>query len=221
MVPFGVIWREARLGKTIGRIQSNVILQQWREEIRGLVLDLGCGQSPSYGRLLGLGNGTEIRLVRLDYNPIFHPTVVADLSQGIPFKGETADLLILSSVLYILPRPEELIREARRVLKPHGKLFLVAPLIFPHHPEPTDYWRFTEQTLQLLLRETGFLQPTIVPFGGRWTAAAYLLAPFLRPQRLVAPLAYWLSMRLDAWTEKWFMQPPKCPIGYVVKATAE
>lgn len=216
-VPFRQLWKEAARGKTVGRILINDVLRQWRDEVQGLVLDLACGQMPSYWRALGLKDNPRVWLVGVDHNAKFQPRVVANLKVSLPFRNSIADTVIISSFLYIVAEPKVLLEETRRVLKPNGMLLLTAPLVYPHTPEPTDYWRFTGETLRLLLEQTGFVDVTIVPIGGRWTAAAYLLSPFMRPHRLVAPLIYWTCLQLDSWTEKCF-KLPRCPIGYVAKA---
>lgn len=217
MAGFGQLWKEAHRGKSIGRILTNEVLAQWKGSARGLVLDLACGNSPSYRRILELNDNPRVCLVGVDYNADLQPTVVADLKTTLPFKDSIADTVIVSSFIYIVAEPEDFLKETRRVLKPGGLLLLSAPSIYPHVPEPTDYWRFTEETLALLLDRAGFTQVSVIPIGGRWSAAAYLLAPFLRPRWFIAPLAYWICCILDAWTEKRF-KIPKCPIGYVVKA---
>ena len=216
-VPFRVLWRESRQGKSIARILQNQVLEQWHSEIDGIVLDLACGQDPSYWRVLRLREKPSVRLVGVEHNVALRPTVVADLGRTFPFKNGVANVVIISSFLYIVADPRALLDEARRVLKRGGLLLLTAPLIYPHNPEPTDYWRFTEDALRLLLRDTGFVEITIVPVGGRWTAAAYLLSPYLRPRRLAPIFPYWLCLKLDAWAEKRF-RIPKSPIAYVVKA---
>ena len=77
-VPFSQLWREAAGGKSIGRILTNQALLQWREELLGLVLDLACGQSPSYRRILKIkGNMppvesglTDLRSLAHDHQPL-------------------------------------------------------------------------------------------------------------------------------------------------------
>ncbi len=218
MMPFRVLWREARWGKSIGRILANQVLAQWKDEMYGVVLDLACGQMPSYRRFLGLTTNPRVRLVGIDYSHAYRPTVVADLKTPLPFKDGVADVVIVSSFLYIVAEPRALLYEVKRVLKQNAILLLTAPLVYPFSPEPTDYWRFTEEALRLLLDQTGFADTSVLPIGGRWSTATYLVTPFLRPRWLVTPLAYWLCLKLDAWTEKRF-QLSKCPIGYVVKAS--
>jgi SAM-dependent methyltransferase len=215
-VNFWALWREATRGKSIGRILTNECLKMWRGEIRGTVLDFACGQEPSYWRILDLKNNEKVHLVGIDYNPAFRPTIVADLIHSIPFKDATADVAIVSSFLYIVPDPKEFLKGVKRILKPGGCLILTAPLVFPYTPEPTDYWRFTEEGLSWLLYNAGFTDFEIVPVGNRFSAVAFLLEPFLRPRLIVAPLVHLLCLLLDRVVTYFKLRP--CPIGYVVLA---
>lgn len=218
MTPIGfkTLWQEVTRGKSIGRILTNETLRQWRGQISGVVLDLACGRDPSYWRVLGLKDNKEVCLVGVDYNPAFRPQVVADLTRPLPFREAIADVVIVSSFLYIVSDPNALLGEVQRVLRSGGWLLLTAPLVYPHTPEPTDYWRFTDEALRYLLRRNGFVEADIIAVGGRFSAAAYLLSPFLRPRWLVAPIVYWLCLKLDTWAKRFRL--PDCPIGYVVRA---
>jgi SAM-dependent methyltransferase len=207
---------EATRGKSIYRILMNECLKLWREEIRGTVLDLACGQEPSYRRILDLKNSEKVRLVGIDYNPALRPTIVANLIHSIPFKDATADVAIVSGFLHISPDPKESLKEVKRILKPGGCLILTVPFVFQYTPEPTDYWRFTEEGLSWLLYNAGFTDFEIVPVGNRFSAVAFLLGPFLRPRWIVAPLVYLLCLFLDRIVTYFKLRP--CPIGYVVLA---
>ena len=46
---------------------------------------------------------------------------VQDASR-LPYASETFDAVVIANALHILPEPEKVLREARRVLKPGGKL---------------------------------------------------------------------------------------------------
>lgn len=213
------LWREATIGgKSIYRILMNETLRQLQGEISGVVLDLACGREPSYWRILGLKKNEKVRLIGVEYTIFLRPTVVADITSPLPFKNKVADVVILSNFLHIPPYPESVLKEVYRILKINGLLVLTAPFIFNYRPEPTDHWRFTEEALQLLLQNSGFVDIHIVPFGNNFTAAAFLISPFLRPRRIIAPLIYWLCLKLDNFIKARFKQLPPCPLGYVVKA---
>ena len=45
------------------------------------------------------------------------------------------------------------IANLRKSLKSGGLLVIAVPFAFPLHDEPNDYWRFTEHTLKIILKE--------------------------------------------------------------------
>jgi SAM-dependent methyltransferase len=198
---------------------ANALMLRWRDQIRGLVIDLASGGNASYRRVLGLTENSAATVVGLDYNAAHAPDVVADLRRPLPFRDGAADWVILASFLYIAPDPCVVLREVRRILRHDGTLLLSAPFTFPYTPEPNDFQRFTEEGLRRHLSHAGFSSIEVAPYGGRWTSAVYLLSPFLRPRRVVQPVIFWLAMRLDRLTESRYPALAPAFLGYVVKAT--
>jgi len=217
---FSPSWREAAYGKSIGRVLINNFMKTWCAELKGRVLDLACGKNPSYWRLSGIHEKSDVELITGDYNPDYRPQIVLDMNRPLPFADEYADAAIIASFLYIAEKPGEVLKEARRVLKPGGTLILTAPLIFPHTPEPMDYWRFTEESLRHMLKGAGFNQLEIHPLGDRCASALYLLSPFLRPVKFFIPFLYWVALKTDQAARRYMKHWPPCPIGYVVRAKA-
>mgnify|MGYP006273963981 CR=1 FL=1 len=123
-----------------------------RHEGGGVLYDYGCGGMPYRGEL-------EPRLARyvgidLPDNPLAEVTVDAIGDVGLP-DGE-ADVLLSTQVLEHVPDPHAYLREAHRLLKPGGSLILSTHGLFKHHPDPADYWRWTESGLALQLQRAGF-----------------------------------------------------------------
>lgn len=97
----------------------------------GKVLDVGCGTGEHLQRALKAGlkpYGVEPAPGMLDVARRNVPD--AEIAQGVatelPFKDGQFDLVIMVEVLRYLDRPdtEKALREARRVLKPGGQLFV-------------------------------------------------------------------------------------------------
>jgi SAM-dependent methyltransferase len=208
------VGRRVAAGRSLMRALSDPVLEGWAASICGTALDLACGEG-SHIR----ASSSRARWVGLDVG--HRPDVVADLNAPLPIHSDSADAAVLSWFLYIAPDPAALLVEVHRVLRPGGVLLLTAPLVFPVTPEPHDLWRFTGEGLERLALEAGYTSVTIVPFGGRWTSAMYLLSPFLRPRRVIhSPLAR-LCVRLDALTARRFgSRLPPNPLGYCMRAVA-
>lgn len=132
----------------------------------GILLDLGCGNVPLYEFYKPLI--TENTCV--DWGNTLHKNsfldVEADLNQLLPLTDNTYDTVILSDVLEHIRRPEQLIQEICRVMKPGGNLILNVPFYYSIHEAPFDYFRYTEYALKSMTEENGFEVASIQPLGG-------------------------------------------------------
>jgi hypothetical protein len=53
-----------------------------------------------------------------------------------------------------------------RVLRPGGRLYLIAPQGWEEHNAPHDYFRYTKYGLRYLFEKTGYWVISIAPLGG-------------------------------------------------------
>lgn len=208
------LFKETYRGKTIARILFNWEISRYVRNVGGVIIDLGGGKNPSYERFWRI---KPEKFIRVDINEKAEPDVVADLNKPLPFSDNFADVVFLFSVIYILENPTDVLKEISRILKPGGKLFFTSPFIFNEAKEPNDYWRFTSEGLQKLLKESGFNDYFIMPVGERFSAAAYITTPFLLfwPVKL---LFYTAATILDRFIPKKLKLKQPCPIGYFIEA---
>jgi SAM-dependent methyltransferase len=214
--PLGFLWRELWCDRSVQRAGMNWILRQWQRDLRGVVLDLGCGTDPSGVGKIARGNGASY--IGLDIDLEVHPNVAADLNDPLPFGANVADTVVIANCFYIVRRPNRLLEEAHRILKPRGNVFLMAPLVWQYYPGPKDYWRFTAEAVELLLREAGFEEISIVSVGGRWTSSAHLISPFIHPGRSLRPLVHLAAVALDRLFAKLLPRVGPVPLVYCAKA---
>lgn len=144
---------------------------------------------------VGSGRGYLQDLVEdytgLDLSPSvarhYHKKFVVGSATALPFPDNTFDAIWTVWVLEHIPEPEKAMREMRRVLKPGGKLFLMAawnckPWLadgFAVRPYSDFNWKGKLVKASLLLRDTAYLQTTyMLPtrflrhLHYRWSGAA-------------------------------------------------
>jgi len=91
------------------------------------------------------------------------------------------DLVLCTQVLHLIRHPEKALAEFARVLADGGHLFLTTSGVYPFHPDPTDYWRWTQQGLPALFEDVpGLKLVELVAHGGSGATLAVTINTPLR-----------------------------------------
>lgn len=152
--------------KTPPRRIMEEVQEAHRHLIRGRVLNVGGGSRP-YREL-------SPEMVNVDFST--HPQVnlrVDFVRDGLPFKDGSFDTVLCMNVLEHVRDPARVLAEIRRVLRPGGFLLFGVPFLYPYHPDPDDYWRFTASGIRELLRD--FREVRVIPLGGRFSTLLLFL----------------------------------------------
>jgi SAM-dependent methyltransferase len=148
--------------------------------LNGAVLDLGGDTNSEYLSFIQ-GSFTP---TRVNFDPKTKPDIMHDLEQPLPVSNATYDGAVLFNVLEHIFEYRALLEESIRVLKPGGTILIVVPFLFPVHPSPDDFHRFTGSTLRKELERLGMQEIVIVPLGGGVWSARYLMLDRLLPKPL-------------------------------------
>ncbi len=111
--------------------------------------------------------------------------VAAD-AELLPFPDEIFQRVECDAVLEHVRRPEQVMSEIRRVLRPGGYAHIVTPFCHPFHEYPRDYRRFTPDGLKELA--FGF---EIVAEGWRTGPTATFLVFVIEYCKLLLPFRAW------------------------------
>ena len=162
----------------------------------GLVLDVGCGRQPLRAQV-----GRDCTYVGVDQPATGSrygaaPAVFAN-AEALPFCDGVIDTVVCLEVIEHVERPEIALWEARRVLKPGGKLLLSVPFLYPVHDAPFDFRRWTVHGIDLLAQSTGFELESTRAFGGPVQSGVLLLNLALAWSALNARLPWRLPSMLS------------------------
>jgi SAM-dependent methyltransferase len=136
------------------------------------VLDAGAGNSPYRDYFSRFRyDSTDFCQVEKQYSNISY---ICNL-ENISARSNTYDLVFCSQTLEHVPEPRIVLEEIHRVLKPSGQLWLTAPLFFPEHEIPYDFYRYTRFGLTHLLQAAGFEIKSIEWLEGYFGTFAYQL----------------------------------------------
>ncbi|MCZ2157668.1 MAG: methyltransferase domain-containing protein [Bryobacterales bacterium] len=119
--------------------------------------------------------------VNLDLFPLPGVDVAAD-AEHLPFRDGLFQRIECDAVLEHVERPESILREMSRTLKPGGFLHVVVPFAHPFHEYPRDYRRFTIDGLKLMNPDL-----EVVKSGWRTGPTATLLVFVLEYAKLWVP----------------------------------
>lgn len=139
------------------------------------VLDVGCGEKPYLPHFSGVASS----YVGLDVHAGEHVDVVAD-ADVLPFDDGSFDVVVSTQMLEHVPDPARVVSEAHRVLRPGGVLLLSTHGTTLYHPVPTDFWRWTQEGLEKLLRDNGdWSDMRMEGAGGTMACFGYLFALYV------------------------------------------
>ena len=136
------------------------------------ILDVGCRLAPYKPLFDGIAaqyDGSDI-----EPGPFVKYVTSAEALDDV---GDAAyDLVLCTQVLHLVRNPARALAQFARVLVPGGHVFLTAPGVYPLHPDPTDYWRWTQEGLPVLFEEVQDLELVeLVPHGGSGATLAIML----------------------------------------------
>lgn len=131
----------------------------------GLILDVGCGLRNYYYHNV------------VNFEIVDYPTTdVLGIGERLPFKSNSFDVVFSFNVLEHVRQPFECAAEILRVLKPGGKLYVVAPFLQPFHGYPDHYYNMTSNGLKNLFGDRIELLEGGVP---QWGSPIFCLNWFL------------------------------------------
>lgn len=176
------------------------------------LLDLGGNKSAKRGSF-NIHDHTD-NVTYLNYSPKYSPDIIGD-AHNLPFSESSYDFIICSELFEHLNNPQQVLSECYRILKPGGQLLITVPFMFPIHPDPYDFGRYTDQFWESQLESLGFSNTTIEWQGGFWCVAVDMGRGLLMEKEaqysgikeklvnwLFTNCQHWLKQRAVSWDSK-------------------
>lgn len=142
------------------------------------LLDIGCreGAQSKYFKSLGY------EVVSIDIEKVYENALVVDCNKQLPFQNEEFDVIWSSEVIEHLVDPVFSLKEARRILKPGGRLVYTTPNSFPFYFCILAMLGLTPQVIQRKDHIHFFDLSTMKRLFPRAKLYGFLPFTFLRPR---------------------------------------
>lgn len=207
-----LLLRETMRGKSIARTLMNHAVSQITAS--GAILDLGSkSDEASYNRFLNKTDGSKMTYT--DIVGVGENVVRLDLEKPFSLADASYDTVTCFNTLEHIYDYQNVVRESRRILKTGGMFVGGTPFLVNFHPDPHDYFRYTDEALEKMFVAEGFVLERMVMLGfGPLTAGAALFLHVF--PKFLRPLVVLKAVLLDAIILKYKAnQRMKYPLGYV------
>lgn len=130
------------------------------------VLDYGCGTAPYKDILSPILN----EYIGIDIAKSPTAKLIVPEKAKVPLKSDSIDIVLSTQVLEHVEDVKFYLSECNRVLKKKGLLLLSTHGVWPYHPFPHDYHRWTAEGLVNELKKQDFICVSITPILGSYAA---------------------------------------------------
>ncbi|MDD2680637.1 MAG: class I SAM-dependent methyltransferase [Patescibacteria group bacterium] len=173
--------------------------------LKGKLLDIGCGKMPYKNYILDNSEVTTYLGIDIDTAIVYDSNVKPDIiwdGKNIPEGSNCFDSILATEVLEHCPEPEVIFKEAFRVLRDGGVMFITTPFVFPLHESPHDEYRLTPYSIERMAKNSGFKHVDIFPLGGVNAVLAQVIFSYKNKyiKLFLIPLIY-LLIKFDKKTE--------------------
>lgn len=155
------LYKEIIKGRTLARAMMNLEMSQY--ELKGKVLDLGGGKNSEYTYCFQ--RNKDLELVNIDCDAKDENARIDFEKDRLPFDDGELDQIVVLNLLEHIYNYKFLISEVKKALKNGGVVYGFVPFLVNYHPDPHDFFRYTNEALEKIFKEAGFSEVNIKPVG--------------------------------------------------------
>ena len=153
--------KECLNGKSFLRVLQNKEFKNI--SINGKTIDLGAKNGKaSYYRFFNL-KYSEIDYV--DINPTESNILKLDLEKNLPISDKSYNSVLAINLFEHILNIQNLIEEIYRILDDEGKLIGSTPFMKEYHPDPHDFYRYTQDFYKKVFEKVGFVNIELILVG--------------------------------------------------------
>ena len=180
----GQTWNNA----TLARIAMNSAIFEYtkKNNVKGATIDLGSKSGDaSHNRFMT--KAKDCKITYTDLHPQSDKVKKLDLEKHFGIQDEVYDTVLCFNVLEHLYDYKNAVTESYRILKKGGVFIGATPFLVHYHPDPNDYFRYTDSAIEKIFTGAGFAKEEITPLGlGPITSGNYSVI-MLMPRILRLP----------------------------------
>jgi SAM-dependent methyltransferase len=132
-------------------VRLQALVRELRVPSQAQVLDYGCASMP-YRHFFT----EDVDYVGADLPGNPDASLELNADGTVPAGDSSFDVVVSTQVLEHVAEPQLHLSECFRVLRPGGQLLLSTHGVFPYHPAPGDFWRWTSAGLRREIERAGF-----------------------------------------------------------------
>lgn len=160
-----------------------------------IIVDIGCGTKP-YQEYVK----KDSKYIGVDIDSENENVDINSSVYDIDLPEDFADYIVSFQVLEHLEEPGLMLKEASRILKKGGEIYLTFPMAEELHEEPYDFFRYTEHGIKYLLEKNGFNNLVIIRQGTNAANLGRKLVVKLHSRRYLkwsVPLTNYIFFKLE------------------------
>ncbi len=167
---FTFVCSEILKGKSVLRAYLNVRLRS--ETLRGNTIDIGGGKNADYINFMRKSDDVAFKTFDLKTGEV----TIDFETDSLPAEDNSYDTVLFLNVMEHIYNHHHIAKEVVRITKLDGQLIGFVPFLMWYHADHKDFYRYTHEALEKILKSAGARNFNIEMIGGGpFVAASHMI----------------------------------------------